>query len=102
MNVKTQLSAGADEITISIEGRFDFTVQQDFRNAYRHHEDGLDRYRVNLAQAEYLDSSALGMLLLLREHAEKHRAEVIIERPSPEVRRILEIAHFNELFSIVT
>ena len=100
MNIKTLVSADGKEITIFIEGRFDFTVQQEFRNAYRYQDRKLDCYRVNLARAEYMDSSALGMLLLLRDHAKEYNTNVVIEQSSQQIRAILETAHFDDLFTI--
>ncbi len=101
MSIKTRTSTDGQELTISIEGRFDFTAQQEFRNAYRYNEHRLERFRVNLEQAEYMDSSALGMLLLLRDHAKVSNSEVVIEKPSAQIRAILETAHFDDLFTIL-
>jgi ABC-type transporter Mla MlaB component len=54
-------------VTITISGRFDFDLHQEFRQAFEHAEDEEASYVIDLAQAEYMDSSALGMLLLLRD-----------------------------------
>lgn len=45
-------------------------------------------------------SSALGMLLLLREHAGDDKADVKIVRCRPEVKKILTIANFHHLFHL--
>ena len=47
-----------------------------------------------------MDSSALGMILLLKDHAENLSAEVIIEKPSETVFKILQIAQFHRLLTI--
>ena len=47
-----------------------------------------------------MDSSALGMLLLLREHAKCRGGSVFIERPSEQVDSILKVANFEQLFTI--
>ena len=57
------------QLTIGVEGRFDFRVYDSFRNAYADVGDSVEKYVIDLAAAEYMDSSALGMLLLLREFA---------------------------------
>jgi anti-anti-sigma factor len=101
MSVSQEVSNDGKKIHISISGRFDYKVSQDFRDAYRHvrgHE-GV-AYYVNLNDASYMDSSALGMLLLLREHAKCHGGTVFIERPSKEVDDILKVANFEQLFTI--
>ncbi len=94
MSVST--SENEKTIMITVDGRFDFSVHKDFRNAYKDHDSGMN-YRVNLSKTEYLDSSALGMLLLLKKHAE---GKVIIEKPNNEIKRVLTIANFDKVFSI--
>jgi anti-anti-sigma factor len=58
------------------------------------------RYVIDLQHTDYMDSSALGMLLVLREHAGSGSASVAITRCKPEVRKILQIANFERLFDI--
>jgi len=88
-------------VHINIKGRFDYTLSQDFRNAYRHipaHEGFA--FHVDLSDTEYMDSSALGMMLLLREHAKCRGGSVIIEHPSEPIDKILKVANFEQLFTI--
>ena len=56
-------------------------------------------YYVDLSDASYMDSSALGMLLLLREHAKSRGGSVFIERPSKQIDNILKVANFEQLFT---
>ncbi|MEB0154616.1 STAS domain-containing protein, partial [Pseudomonas sp. CCC3.2] len=69
MSVTSELSRDGEELTITITGRFDFAAHQDFRGAYEGSEGTPRRFVVDLKDTSYLDSSALGMLLLLRDHA---------------------------------
>lgn len=85
------------EITVS--GRFDFSLQKDFRAAYRDCPPDLS-YRVNLSQVDYLDSAALGMLLLLRQHAGEGKNNVTLCTPSGAVDKILRVANFDRIFQI--
>ena len=87
-------------VTISINGRFDFSSQRDFREAYRHCNDAGQLFQVDMSQTEYMDSSALGMLLLLKEHAETCKGRAEIRNPSPQVRKILEMVNFDRQFVI--
>ena len=47
-----------------------------------------------------MDSSALGMLLLLRDHAGGDNADIALMNISPDVRKILAISNFDKLFKI--
>lgn len=101
MSVSQEVSSDGKTVYINISGRFDYKVSQDFRDTYRQvpGQDGV-AYYVNLSAATYMDSSALGMLLLLREHAKCRGGSVFIERPSEQVDNILKVANFNQLFTI--
>jgi anti-anti-sigma factor len=85
-------------LTIHVEGRFDFNCHQQFRRAYEGSGISPTEYVVDLRGTEYIDSAALGMLLVLRESAGS--ATVRITNSRPAVRKILQIANFNTLFSI--
>lgn len=66
-----QESSG-DRATLKLSGRFDFHSHRDFRAAYEKIlETGAVReIIIDFGEVDYLDSSALGMLLLLREKAD--------------------------------
>ncbi len=100
MPVQTTVSKDGGILTISIDGRFDYSVHKDFREAYANHSRARSAFKVDLRRAEYMDSSALGMLLLLKEHADKTNSTVTLHHAQPTVRKVLEIANFNNFFSI--
>ncbi len=87
---------------IEMNGRFDFNLHRAFKDAYDpvlSHGKVLS-LEIDLSKVEYLDSSALGMLLLLRERAQTAGVTVVLCKPSSTVMQILEIANFNKLFTI--
>jgi len=86
-------------LTLHIRDRFDFSLHRDFRAAHEG-AGGVSHYVVDLTQAGYMDSSALGMLLLLREWAQGCGADIRIVTGSPIVRKVLATAHFDKLFQI--
>lgn len=100
MAITSTVSADGNQVTIYIQGRFDFSSHQEFRNAYEKLAKAPSRYRVDLQGTSYLDSSALGMLLLLRDHAGGERAEIEIVNCSQDVKKILLISNFEQLFAI--
>lgn len=101
MSVSQVVSTDGKKVHINITGRFDYRLSQDFRDSYQKvpGQDGVS-YHIDLSDANYMDSSALGMLLLLREHAKCHDGTVYIERPSKQIEDILKVANFEQLFSI--
>ena len=89
--------------TINMSGRFDFNVQREFKEVYDAQlgNAAVSTIEVNLSSVDYLDSSALGMLLMLRERAMAGGKSVRLCKPNTSVMQILDIANFSKLFSIV-
>jgi anti-anti-sigma factor len=100
MRVETKVSKNKKEVVISVIERFDFSQHQFFRDAYSQCKVRNTTFFLNLSRAEYMDSSALGMILLLKDHADKLAGKVIIQKPSNAVSKILEIAQFHQLMTI--
>jgi anti-anti-sigma factor len=91
-----------ESATLKLGGRFDFHSHRDFRGAYEKIlENGAVReIVVDFGDVDYLDSSALGMLLLLREKAEGRGKSVVLAGMKGTVKQVLDIANFGKLFSI--
>jgi anti-anti-sigma factor len=100
MGVQSNFDSSAKELTIKVDGRFDFSAHQEFRTAYESEVSTIDTYTVDLSATSYLDSSALGMLLLLRDHAGGDASNVKIVKCNDDVKKILTISNFEQLFTI--
>jgi anti-anti-sigma factor len=100
MAICSSISGDGKTLMIEVDGRFDASLLDEFRNCYESGSRNLTSYEVNLRKAEYLDSSALGMLLVLRDYAGGDKAEIKISNCSPEVKKIFAISSFEKLFSI--
>jgi anti-anti-sigma factor len=99
--VKTSVSsAGLPVVVIQVVGRFDFQCHREFRDAYYQHTGKECRYVVDMSRTDYMDSSGLGMLLLLREHAGGDKADIVISQPNPTITKVLTIANFHKMFKI--
>ncbi|KAF2410764.1 STAS domain-containing protein [Pseudomonas antarctica] len=100
MSVESEVSLDGTKLMITVKGRFDFGSHQAFRDAYERFYKVPELYVVDLKDTTYMDSSALGMLLLLRDHAGGDNAEVQVINSNPDVRKILAISNFDKLFDI--
>jgi len=99
MSVSTTVSSDQNEVTIQVTGRFDFSTHREFVSAYKEHPKGELFFVVDLQGADYMDSSAMGMLLQLREYA-KGDKNVRLINGNDGIREILRIANFDKLFTI--
>ena len=60
----------------------------------------LKRLCIELSQVEFVDSAALGILLLARDEAEKSSTKLVLKSPQGQVKRMFEISKFHDLFNI--
>lgn len=82
--------------------RFDFSAHKEFRDTTEPFllRDEVSELDVDLAAVNYVDSSALGMLPMLRDKTRNARREIRLSRCSPPVRQVLDIVNFGKLFRI--
>jgi anti-anti-sigma factor len=87
---------------LRLTGRFEFSAHREFRETVERvlGQQGLKEIVVDLTDVDYVDSSALGMLLMLRERAGSARLTLKLTNPRGMVRQALDIAHFEKLFAI--
>lgn len=100
MPITSNISADGSEAIIVVEGRFDFSLQIPFRQAYESLAPKPKRFQIDMSGASYLDKSALGMLLLLRDFAGGDNADVAIVNSNADVRSTFQRANFDKLFKI--
>ncbi len=100
MAIETKLDAATRTLTFYISGRFDFGIHQEFRKATEQAGNGVSSIIVDMTRVDYLDSSALGMLLVLRDKVGESNSAVHIKGAKPDVQKILEIANFDKLFTL--
>ncbi|MBF0097737.1 MAG: STAS domain-containing protein [Magnetococcales bacterium] len=91
------------ETIIHVDGKFSFGLHRQFRDAYRHEisdRKKQKRFVVDLSKTEFIDSSALGMLIVLREEAGTREQQIELAHAHPQIRKVLEEASFQRLFQI--
>ena len=100
MSVSFSKELDENSVIISVTERFDFSLHQKFRESYSQCVDKNLDYFLDLSNTEYMDSSALGMILLLKDHVDLHGGTLVIRKPSETVNKILQIAQFQRLMTI--
>ncbi|MDX2018952.1 MAG: STAS domain-containing protein [Deltaproteobacteria bacterium] len=86
-------------VQITIEGRFDFTCHAEFRKAFASAPSGAN-FMLDLSGATYMDSAALGMLLLLRDKVGGDVNRVQITNAQGQPKDVLTVANFGQLFRL--
>ncbi|GKT11585.1 MAG: HptB-dependent secretion and biofilm anti anti-sigma factor [Thiomicrorhabdus sp.] len=93
-------SVKGELVTVFIDGSFDVSAYEAFKDICQENLTATNRFIIDMAGASYMDSSALGMLLLLREKTAGDKKRITLINVSKNVQSILEIAQFQKLFVI--
>jgi anti-anti-sigma factor len=56
---------------------------------------------VDLAEVEHISASALMALTIVRKEAISSNVKIVLARPSPVIREVLEISRYQLIFDIV-
>ena len=85
---------------LELRGRFDYTSHRSFRQACEtaFSAAGVSEMLIDMQEVEYLDSSALGMLLLLRDKCKAASRPLSLVNCGDTVRDVLKVANFDKLF----
>jgi anti-anti-sigma factor len=101
MGFKTSLDS--KRATIFLEGRLAFGSYTDFKTASfpTLEMSGVTEIHLDMSAVEYLDSSALGMILHFKQKADAAGKALAITRPSPTVAAVLKVVNFSKLMTIL-
>jgi anti-anti-sigma factor len=100
--MRASLRKERETAVIRLTGRFDFGGYREFKRCYEQAlgEPAIQKIDIDLRGVDYLDSSALGMLLLLWEKADARSLPVTLLHCGGIVREILDVASFDTMFAI--
>lgn len=93
-----------DEKTYQVKllGKFTFFDHSDFKHILEHIKEArYDTVNIDFSEVSFIDSAALGLLLLLRDETEKINTKVTLYRPQGQVKKMLDVSRFEEIFSII-
>lgn len=97
MPIKIQKNDDKNELRIKIIGDFDFSLHPEFRHSYQDLDKSF-KIIVDLNDTNFMDSAALGMLLLLDDEFKNHRIKIV--NCNNEIKKVFEVAHFEKKFDI--
>lgn len=88
-------------VEADIIGDFSFSDNGKFREILKFVvEKKPQKVVVNLANTIFIDSAALGMLLLLKEQADQFKTTVELHGAIGQVKKVLELSRYQELFEM--
>ncbi|MEI7669499.1 MAG: STAS domain-containing protein [Pseudomonadota bacterium] len=82
-------------------GKFTFMDNPAFRSVLDSMLDKeVNQLVIEMKGVEFVDSAALGMLLLARDEAMKNNKKLIIKGINGQVKKMFELAHFEQFFNL--
>lgn len=99
--MEMQMLIKGDSCHATLQGQFVFSDNLLFKTLLDNIANSAVKHIIlYMEQVHFVDSAALGMLLLARDAAEKHHKTIIIEGLHGQVKRMFEMARFYEMFTI--
>ncbi len=88
--------------TISLTGSFCYSSHVIFRETYNRilNIEAINEIEIDCSEIEYLDSAALGMLLVLKDKADFAHKMLVLSRPSQVALSTFELVGFQFSFHI--
>lgn len=88
---------------VELHGSFTFNDNQKFRDLINIATGaGVPSVILRFADVDFIDSAALGMLLLLHDECSKRQISVTLDQPRGQVRKMFDLSRFDQLFHIAS
>lgn len=100
--MQIDFSAATGTGVIRLAGRFDYTTRTQFMTAAEEcvAQAPAGEIRIDMSGLDYIDSSALGMLLMMRDRARKFDKTIALVNAGGRVREVIDKAQFDRLFKV--
>lgn len=104
MNLKIDVKHVSDQISIiMLEGEVDvYTAPQLKQQIIKLLDEGMLKIIVNLESVEYLDSTALGVLIGGLKRLREREGSLVLICTNNRIKRIFEITGLDKIFSILS
>ncbi len=88
--------------TLRLEGNFTYTQRKAFQEALKTIcTDQVEEVVIDLSQVAFLDSAALGLLMISHRQLEAERRKLSLAYPQPTVRQIIELANLHKTIPMI-
>lgn len=100
MSVSVSLNQENTAAKIAIMQNFTFDLHQDFRKAYEGLPDLCKHINLDLGNVEYIDSSGVGMIMLLVDVAKEKAMKLEINNVKGTVKETFELMNMDQITKV--
>jgi stage II sporulation protein AA (anti-sigma F factor antagonist) len=88
--------------TLKLEGGFTYTQRKLFQDALRNlSSKNIEHIIIDLAQVAFLDSAALGLLMITHRQLLADKRKLSLAHPQSTVRQIIELANLQKTIPLI-
>ncbi|MDR3449167.1 MAG: STAS domain-containing protein [Alphaproteobacteria bacterium] len=99
MDIRQELTHGTLDVHMS--GKFTFPDHLGFRDVIDKMNAGdIQQVVLNVEKMDFIDSAGLGMLLLALDAAEKNHKKLVIGGATGQVKKMFDLARFENMFTL--
>lgn len=95
------ISKQTNSFLLQLSGNFTFNDNTKFRDLLNViQESNVQNVTIGLEKLEFIDSAALGMLLLLNDAAKKKNIKITLSGAQGQIKKMLQLSNFDQLFTV--
>lgn len=99
MQISEQKEDGV--VVLDLEGRFDFGARKVFKDTVeRVQGEGCLHIIINMERVSFVDSSALGLLVIAHQNLKIKQSQLSLVNPQPYVRQVLDLANVPKMVQL--
>ena len=90
------------KVTLKLEGNFTYTQRKPFQEMLKAVSvEGIEHIVIDLSQVAFLDSAALGLLMISHRQVQVEKRTLSLAYPQPTVRQIIELANLHKTIPLL-
>ncbi len=97
--MKFQLDKDGEAVNISMKGKCTFSDYDYFQEILAIvDEGGVNQMDIDISGLEFIDSSGLGMLLMIKD---KTKLDIVLVSPQGQVQKMIGVASLDKIFKVI-
>ena len=89
-------------VTLKLEGNFTYTQRKPFQEILKAVSvEPMEHIVIDLSQVAFLDSAALGLLMISHRQLQADKRTLTLAYPQPTVRQIIELANLHKTIPLI-
>jgi anti-sigma B factor antagonist len=99
LRMRVEQDKAGDNVRIFLSGELDVSTSPDFRaQLEQSHAQGVSEITLDLSELDFVDSTALSLLITMQKRARDEKTRFVLTSPSPRFVRLVQVAGLSDFF----